>query len=85
MIVSEKLHLYVDTHTLREKEIVLYENDEEEILEAVKETLKINDNSLISNSQEKFRDMLSDEITFKHSPSLVCNSFLKKNSFLIKP
>lgn len=82
-IVNEKLHLYVDAHTLKEKEIVLHENDEYEILDAVKETLEINNNSLISNSQEKLRKIFSDEITFKYSRSLVCNSFLKKNSFLI--
>jgi hypothetical protein len=33
--------------------------------------------------QKMFREIFPDKVTFKYSPSLVCNTFLKKNSYLV--
>ena len=83
MLIKEDLHLYIDVRTLSDKEVILHENNEEEILCATKETLAITDYNHTSDLQKMFREIFPDKVTFKYSPSLVCNTFLKKNSYLV--
>ena len=69
-------------NTLKIKNVKLEENSELEIFNALKETLKVNFNS--TKLQKKFISLLPSYLSFSYSPSLVCNSFLKKNKFFLK-
>ena len=81
-IVKEKLHLNLSKRVIKKKNIILEENSGDEILEAIKEILK--KRSKITKLQRKFVSLLPRSLSFSYSPSLVCNSFLQKNSFFFK-
>ncbi len=78
-IMENNLHLYTDIRTLKEKEVELIDNDEEEIFNAMIDILKKKENSL----SNKFKSYFSDEVSFKYSQSQVSPSFLEKNNYLI--
>ncbi len=78
-IYENNLHLYTDYRTLKEKEVELIDNDEEEIFNAMIDILHNKQDSL----NEKFKYLLPDKISFKYSKSKISPSFLKKNNYLI--
>ena len=78
-ILENNLHLYTDNRTLKEKEVELIDNDEEEIFDAMIDILYKKENNL----GEKFKSHFPDNISFKHSRSKLSPSFLEKNKYLI--
>ena len=78
-ILKNNLHLYTDNRTLKEKEIELIENDEDEIFNAMIDILNKRENNL----SEEFKSHFPKDISFKHSKSQISPSFLEKNNYLI--
>ena len=78
-IMENNLHLYTDIRTLKEKEVELIDNDEDEIFNAMMDILNKRESSL----SNKFKSYFSDEVSFKYSESQISTSFLEKNNYLI--
>ena len=78
-IMENNLHLYTDIRTLKEKEVELIDNDEDEIFNAMMDILNKKESSL----SNKFKSYFSDEVSFKYSESQISTSFLEKNNYLI--
>jgi putative glycosyltransferase (TIGR04372 family) len=76
-IIKNKLHLHVDQRTLSNLRISIVENDQEEILNAVKETLK--QKKIASTLQKKALSQFPKKFPFKYSDALICESFIKKH------
>ena len=78
-ILENNLHLYTDNRTLKEKEVELIDNDEDEIFNAMIDILNKKEN----NYSDKLKFHFPHNISFKHSKSQVSPSFLYKNNYLI--
>ena len=79
-ITENNLHLYTDIRTLKEKEVELIDNDEDEIFNAMIDILNKKENSL----SNKFKSYFSDEVSFLNILNLkLVHLFLEKNNYLI--
>ena len=75
---------YLSARYMKELGLDVIDNSAEEILQGLKEFIKLNNKYKPNKKQINFKNSLPDYIEFKHYDSNISNFFIKKNKTLFK-